>query len=316
MIRRLVFLLTVVLVAAACGAETAEVPSPTETTRLDPTSPTAAPPTTVGFESPQELFDAAVGDMQAQSARFEGALMVSGAQGIPAGDTLNMRFSGAFDNANRAFSFTMDLTPFAEMAPAGEIPPEFAEMFSEIEMRQIGDVAYMRFPFFAAFLGVETEWIMMPADESNAAAGSFTNTPSNPADMLKPFQDAEMEIEEVGIDTVRGIETTRYRIHVDTESLLASMTPSEQMQFEQDMGAIPVETFPIDIWIDGQGLVRRFILAIDGSQVQHQPGDEFDYMAMSFEMYDVGSNIVVESPPADQVTDLSTELAGLFGLES
>ncbi len=54
--------------------------------------------------------------------------------------------------------------PFAEFA---------AGMLGEIAFRQIGDTAYVKFPFFTAMLGSETEWVSMPADEGDAFASDF-----------------------------------------------------------------------------------------------------------------------------------------------
>jgi len=186
-----------------------------------------------------------------------------------------------------------------------------AEMFGEMEVRQIGDTTYTRWPFFS-FLGVTTEWIASPADDSELASAGFSAaTPGNPADFFSFFEKTNATIEELGHEMVRGVDTTHYLAVFDTATLLEQATPEERAALEAQ-GPIPLDEMPMEIWIGDDGFIYRYVIDMTGETADATAGQGFERMVMVFEMFDWGEPIEVEVPPADQVTDES-ELETLFG---
>jgi hypothetical protein len=335
-IRRFSLLVTVLaLVAAACGgsdepaattaapttaAPTTAAPDTAAPTTAAPTTAaptTAAPDTTAGGGGgsgvPAAFREALSRTSDATSGRMEGSIAMSGIPDLPGGE-FTIPFSGAFDNAAGTFAFTMDLSAVAQ-ATGEEIPPGFEDMFGDMEIRQIGDVAYMRFPLFG-MLGVQTEWLKMPADDSAATAGGLAGaTPGNPADLLEMLEDADAQVEEIGRETIRGTETTHFRVTFDMEKLLEAATPEERAELEAQ-GPLPIDALPMDIWIGNDGLVHRYAIDIDGTAIEAEPGESFDRMTMTFDMFDFGADVNITAPPDDQVTDVDTLDffdPGLFG---
>lgn len=287
----------------------------TTTTAVPETTTTTVPETTTTVDGDivafSELDSAFTKTSEIQSARMEGSIVMVGIEGLPTGTEFAMPFSGAFDNQTGAFSFTMDLSGIA--AAAGEeIPPGFEDLFSEMEIRTIGDVAYMRFPFFSAFLGVETEWIKIPAEDAGSAAGGFSGgvSPANPTGSLDAFRNADATVTELGREEVRGVETTRYLVMIDMEKLLANATPEERAELEAQ-GPLPFDELPLQLWISDDDLIYRYVMDISGDSVDVAPGEGFERMTMTFEIYDYGATIEIEEPPAEDVTD-AEELGGLF----
>ena len=88
------------------------------------------------------------------------------------------------------------------------------------------------------------------------------------------------EVEELGPEQVRGVETTRYRALVRLP------------------GAPADRTVPVDVWIDGDGLVRR-LRAAHGEPAA----------TVTLELYDFGADVAIEPPAPQQVTALD-ELLG------
>jgi hypothetical protein len=235
------------------------------------------------------------------SGRMEGSIEVTGldpSQGIT---EMVIPFGGAFDNASGDFSFYMDMSGIA--AADEEIPPEFADLFGEMEVRQIGDIAYVKFGFFNMFLGAETPWIAMPADESDPTGGFTMTSPGNPSEILGSFEDAGATVEVIGTETVNGVNATHYRAVFDMEALLAQATPEERERLEAQ-GPIPTDSMPMDVWISDDGLVVRFIMEIDGDSVDAEPGESFDRMLMRYDMFDLNSGVVIEPPPPSEVTNI------------
>ncbi len=311
-------------VTTAAAATTTEPPPPTTTLPPSTTPPTTAPaPTTsvppTGTTRAGSLADpGTAADVRAALAagaevvtgRMEGTLEIIGLEGAPPGTDVAFTFSGAFDNEVPATTFVMDLSALAAAA-GDEIPPGFEDLFSEMEIRQIGDTAYMRFPFFTQFLGVPTEWVSFPAESADPTEGLVAGTPGNPADLLGAFESAGATVLDAGPDPVRGFDTTRYVLIFDVEELAANADPEDLAALEE-LGPLGLEEFAVDVWIDPDGLLHRFEMNFDGAALgEAAEGDGFERMTMRFDILDHGAPVDIEAPPPDQVTD--GEGFGLFG---
>ena len=332
--RRIGLILTaLVLVVSACAgsastdtesdsdtATTTSVASNTTTSSTPATATTAAPPevtTTLAAtsdESPEvaALRAAFAASAEVTSGRMEGSIEVTGldpSQGIT---EMVMPFGGAFDNASGDSSFYMDMSGIAG-AGGDDIPAEFADLLGEMEVRQIGDTAYVKFPFFNMFLGAETPWIAMPADESDPTGGFSMTSPGNPSEILESFEEAGATVEVIGTETVNGVNTTHYRAVFDMEKLLAEATPAERERLEAQ-GPLPSDAMPMDVWISDDGLVVRFVMDIDGSAVETEPGESFDRMVMRYDMLNLNEAVAIEPPPASEVTHVD-DLDAAFGFD-
>lgn len=318
-----VLLVVLMLVATACGGDdSAETTTTTEATTTTTTTTTTEPPTTTSTTEAEEPSEAELA-LQASlarsgevtSGRMEGSFEIVGIEGMPGGGSFEMPFSGAFDNEAGAFAFSMDLSGMAGLGAEGEeIPPELSGMLGEFEVRTIGDAAYMKYPFFTAFLGVETEWIQIPAEDAGTATPGFPGvSPANPTDFLDVFEGADITVEDLGREIVGDdVETTHYRVLVDVERLLEEASKEELADLEE-LGQLPFGELPTDMWVGDDGLVYRFVIEIDGSAVEAEPGEGFEKMVMSFEMSDLGEPVNIEAPDPDEVTVVD-DLEGLFGV--
>ena len=331
--KRIISLLTVlVLLAAACGGgddagtdgETSTTATtiatqdgsttsaaPGESTTEAPAGSTTQAPTGTDAGALSVLSTALDTSTESTSARMEGSIEIIG--GDETVGEFKMEFSGAFaDDSN--FTFIMDLSGVAAAA-GDEIPPEFADLFGEMEIRQIGDTSYIKFGFFS-MLGVTTEWVSFPADEGADAVGGFTGSnPTNPTEFLGQLKDANAEVTEVGRETVRGVETTRYRAVFDVDALKEGLSADELAEFEE---GLPADAFPsgmpMEFWIGDDGRIYRYVIDLAGSDVNFDANEEqFERMIMTYEIYDHGAAIDIEVPPADQVTD-GSGLGGSFGI--
>jgi hypothetical protein len=326
-----------VLVVSACssadggGVETAAGDSGASSTTAAPTSTSAAatsattspttteapaPTTTMGSssESPEvtALRAAFAASAEITSGRMEGTIEVSGLDPSQGLTEMAIPFGGAFDNASGDSSFYMDMSGVAA-AGGEEIPPELAELFGEMEVRQIGDTSYVKFGFFNMFLGAETSWIAMPADENDPTGGFSMTSPGNPSEILGSFEEAGAEVEVIGTEVVNGVNATHYRAVFDMETLIAQATPEERAELEAQ-GPLPTDVMPMDVWISDDGLVIRFIMEIDGDSVETTPGESFGHMLMRYDMFDLNSNIVIEPPPPEEVTHID-DLEMDFGFD-
>ena len=113
--------------------------------------------------------------------------------------------------------------------------------------------------------------------------GSFGE--SSAAVLTAVLEDAD--VDEVGSEDVRGVETTRYHLDLADagESALAALPDQQQDWFGLIIGDGGLgEDVAVDIWV-ADGLVRRFDISSP------------DYGTESVEFYDFGADITVTPPP-------------------
>jgi hypothetical protein len=207
-------------------------------------------------------------------------------------------------------AMTMDLSSMGA-AMGEDTPPELADLFGKLEIRQIDDTVYLSFPFFTAFLGAETDWIAMPADaESSVTADMGTGaTPSDPTSFLESLSKAGGQVEDLGVEDVHGFSTHHYRVIVDQD--WRDQLSAEELSALEGQGPLPTGSFPLDVWVDDDGLAHRMSIEMDGGSVATSPDEQFDSLTMTFDFYDFGKQVTIDPPPADQVTDVA-DLSGPF----
>ena len=339
---RVALLAATALVVAACGGEvavettavadvtettvttaaptTAAAPEATTTTALETTTTTAAPVLEASVSPQLRRIQAAMAQTtEVPSARMVGDIRIVGIEDFDG--EISFSFEGAFDNRTGDSSFSLDLSSFADVisaqieaestgTPEDEFGAAFLELFlglfTKFEVRQVGDTVYMNNPMLVSFSGGDTEWIASPADDSDdIASGFLQDSPTTPADLLNPFRNGNAEVIEIGPELVRGVETTHYQLVYDKESLLESAPAGERAELEEELEQFG-DDLVIDVWMDDEYLYKIFF-DIDGTQIESEEGDSFERMTMTYEIYDYGADIVIEAPPADQVTFVEEE---------
>lgn len=313
------------LVAAACGGAEEVAPAPTSLQLPDDQAATTATSTVATVTvAPSTIapvgatprasgtFGATVlGSTEAvafASGRFEATItMVPGPDAAIPGDVV-ITMSGAFNGRTGDSEMLLDWGNIVELAmdEAGEeMPAEFADMFSEpMQIKTIGDKSYMKWGFFSMLLGTD-KWIEGDADQSaNATSGfGFGADGDSPTDVLKSLADARADVEELGREEVRGVETTHYRAVLDIEDLARELSAAELEELRGDIGELTITEFPIDVWVGDDGNVYRYSMVVDAAAAGGGTED-FESMTMVFEMWDYDADIVIEPPPAE---DIATE---------
>ncbi len=334
-IRKLLLVAGFAVLVGACGdsaATTTAVTEPTSTTTVPATTTTAAPTTTLpptttapptttvpptttapptSTTQAGTAADAATAaNVQAAvaassavtSGRMEGTFEIVGFEGAEGPDSVTFGFAGAFDSTIPATSFVMDLSALAA-ALGDEIPPGFEDLFSELELRQIGDMAWMRFPFFSQLLGVPTEWISIPAEGASPTEDLIGSTPANPADLLGPFESGGATVLDAGLDPIRGFDTTRYVLVYDVDALVADADPEELASLEE-LGPLGDEV-ALDVWIDPDGVLHRFAMVFDSTTSDGELIEDaaFERMTMRFDILDHNQPVEIQPPPPEDVSD-------------
>ena len=214
------------------------------------------------------------------------------------GAGLNMSADGAIDFASGDSDITME---FGGGGILGSLLPP------DVEARRVDGTTYVHMP---VGLPSGKEWIAVPSGSagsgSNTALGIGNST--SPTKILAYLEKVSNGVKEVGTETVRGVETTHYTAEVDLGKAVDGADVPHALRDEVGKVAGDIGTVPVDIYIDGDGLLRReklemnfgsFFSGVGGASGAAGSGST---VTMQLDLYDFGSPVNVEAPPADQVT--------------
>lgn len=257
---------------------------------------------------------------QLNSARIEGVIEMTGMNAEETGlSDITILFGTAFDATTGDSSFLMDMSSLADAIDPAELEETegpFATMalgfFDTIEFRQIGERVFLKMSFFTALLGAETEWISMPAEDGDNFSESFSTVPSDPMAVVEAYEDAAVSLENLGTETVNGVDAIHYRISLNTDEM--DLTAEERAELEES-GLFAEGIIPMDIWVTEEGYTVRMTLEIDGTGIDAPPAQQFDRMRISYDMLDINQTVVIDEPPAADVTAVEDLEGGFFGLD-
>ncbi len=236
-----------------------------------------------------------------------------------------------------AFTFTTQLPPAVQPEPVtftgqgvfdyanrkGKVTYDFGELFASLGLPAADDpveaifdgtVMYMKFPLLSAFLPDAKPWIKLDPATLGAETGFDLSQlqqlgQSDPTQFLDYLRATSETVEEVGTEQVGGVDTTHYRGTIELDRVADQVPPDQQEQVRAALDKLIEQTgtaeIPVDVWVDGDGLVRKAELTYT-AEIQ-VPGSEPEQSesVVTMEFSDFGTAVEVEPPPADQVTDLA-----------
>jgi hypothetical protein len=147
----------------------------------------------------------------------------------------------------------------------------------ETEVISTETVEYSRFVDHGAANPVGGKWIATPVD-----AGDDRLALLDPVGLLERLRSASSKVETIGREQVRGVPTDHVRLTVARDQLDLDAEKSEDRS----------ETLTVEIWIDGEGVIRRF-------RAEDTPG-----AVGTLEFFDFGAAVEIEPPPAGEVAEM------------
>lgn len=122
---------------------------------------------------------------------------------------------------------------------------------------------------------------------------------SDPSQQLDQLRGAG-EVKRVGDEKVRGAQTTHYRAKIDlrraADKAPAAQRAAAKRSVERLIKLQGTSTLPVDVWLDGQGRLRRERVT------QKIQGQSLDF---TMDLYDFGTREALKAPPASQTQDFS-----------
>lgn len=190
---------------------------------------------------------------------------------------------------------TMDgVGDFQSSPKLGAMNMSLAVAGQQIKLDEVlkGTKIYMRSSVFSTNLPAGKSWVSV--DLASAARKLGVNltqyTQQDPTDIVAALKKAG-SVDKVGSESVDGLDTTHYRATIDLEK-----TPNGQ-QLEK---VTKLKALPVDVWIDGDNLLRRM-------SMKYTAGTTSTTMQMDFSHY--GEQVNVQVPSASETVDM-TKLGG------
>lgn len=293
----------------------------------------ATRPTQLKIETPERkrLVQAVESTTSLEAYEFEFSLTLPTIPDLPSGIT--MGGAGAIDPQNERFAMTMDFSDlFTAIASTEDMDAAELDLMSAflgedpMEIRHVDGVTYINWALFGLLLGADAPWIAFE-DESSSdgfdSVSSFgTGAFASPQDAVEFLRDV-WGVEEVGRETIRGVETTHYRGVIDFETMLTELDVAQLAELESELGGASLGEvfgdFPIDVWIDDNDVMRRFTMEMDFSSFGSAGAaaeDVIGSMFMSYDFFNIGGAISIVAPPASEVSDVSDSFLDGFDLAS
>lgn len=164
-----------------------------------------------------------------------------------------------------------------------------------------GDVGYLEIPekYRSHFDG--KRWLRDEGPYSPTAAVAFPPVGpfSDPADLIDLLGGLE-ELEEVGEEVVRDTPAVRYRGELDLRRVVETLPAEQREAARRGYEESGVRRLPVEIWVDDEGLLRRFVATLEAEQ-----GGMTSTLQTTGDLFDYGADLRVSEPPLEEVTRLS-----------
>jgi hypothetical protein len=212
---------------------------------------------------------------------------------------------GAWDFANQLGRMTMNMDV-----------PDAPEASGAVEMVFQDLVIYMKYPALTQAAPNIKPWLRMDletvGDEMGMDLGAMMQAGnSDPTQSLQYLRGVSGDVEVVGEEEVRGVPATHYRGLFDFDKMIENAPPDLQERLASTVetmdAVLGTQDIPFDVWIDDQGRAVRIMQSFDYTEGP-QAGSS---MSMTMDMFDFGTDVTVEIPPASQTTDFQELMDGM-----
>jgi hypothetical protein len=185
---------------------------------------------------------------------------------------------------------------------SGSMSMDFSGRGRSLHMDSImeGFVLYMRSPLFQSQPGFPKgkEWLEIDLQRAAKSMGVDLGSiqSMSPRSSLSFLRGSNGKPKKVGKETVRGVVTTHYSATVDLQAAADKVGGDAAKSLRKLIELTGTKTIPVDVWIDGHGLVRK-----ESYRQRFLAGQP--PVRLTEVMYGFGPTVHVEAPPSDKVFD-------------
>lgn len=207
----------------------------------------------------------------------------------------HMNLIGTVTAGGKTISMTGD-GDFQNDPVLGDMSVSVQAPGQSIAMREImdGTTVYLSSDQFQSQLPSGKKWVSLDLQQAGRKLGLDVASleSQSPADALAQLK-ASGGVAKIGTETIDGVQTTHYRATLDPDKLA-------KVQKQLAKAGVDVHYEPVDVWIDGQGLVRREHLHYATSGVATATTD------MTIDLSNYGETVNVAPPSPAETFDPTT----------
>jgi hypothetical protein len=188
-------------------------------------------------------------------------------------------------------------------------------------MRMItdGTDVYLKLPsaLSATMPTLGKKWVKIDLSKLSGIPGlsSLESNPttSDPSDVLQALRSVSDSVVAEGNQRVDGVQTTHYRAELSLDHLADAVPSADRAAAQQALSGIEqaagADEIPVDVWVDGQHLVRRVQMSMDLGSAAAQTMTE----TVTVDLSHYGPQSPPALPPSGDVQDLSSLASSVSG---
>ena len=226
---------------------------------------------------------------KAGSAKFRGTTSSAGA-----GNGGTVTFDGSLDFKSRTGEYSVDAAAIG-LQGTGKVRTIVAGGVLYLSLDALAGADPSSSPDLAG-----KKWLKL---DPKVFGGGGQIGQSDPNGSLDALRGAKGSAKRVGSENVRGTRTTRYRVTIDADQAVNRAPEARRDEVRNSVGALGSKTIPADVWIDSKGRLRKVRLRVVASSTTSKG-------SVSFEYFDLGAQVNVDAPPANEVVDFQDLLGG------
>ncbi len=142
-------------------------------------------------------------------------------------------------------------------------------------------------------------------------AGTSLGSSTDPTASLQALAGLD-NVREVGVESVRGVETTHYTGDYDVAQAIEQAQGAARTTLETTLGRTALPRVPFDAYLDEQRRMVKFMQRLELPPSDRTSGQPL-LSSFTLELFDFGTPVTVVPPPAESVRDGAPLLAALQG---
>lgn len=216
-------------------------------------------------------------------------------------ETVDFKGEGLFDFQSQRGRLVLDLSSLGLQGTTGT---------TEIVFN--ADLVFMKLPFDLPQLKTRP-WVKIDLGKLDQVTGIDVSRlrqiqSNDPTAALNYLRGVTEDVKVMGREDVRGESTTHYKALIDLAKAARAVPAELKGDIARIIEQLGSDTIDSDVWIDGQGRLRKLQYQVDLSKVDPPaktgaaaPGG---VLTATFELFDFGIEAEIADPPPEQVTEL------------
>jgi hypothetical protein len=220
---------------------------------------------------------------------------------------LDVRATGTYDAKTGRYRLAVR---FPKLPRPGDPGATSIELPRRYDVIVDSGTVYVRARSLGARFDTRRPWLKADTATADPLATQLLLTrwaPYDPVAIVQTLRGIAGDLKEIGTETIDGTKQTHFRGTLDIAAAVRTVPPEAVARVtataDELRARFGVTTFPVDLWVDDDGLIRRvrFALAVDSRIGTRSP----TAVTFTVDLSKVDAPTTVAPPPAERVADVT-----------